>query len=273
MDVSGRIEQVSTEEAVAMTVRMAREEGVFAGTSTGCNVIAALRLAEQLGPDAIIERDGFLVHGSRFVPLLRVVEKNAEISEQNGIIGRVPDGDTVLGFRLRIAALSRVERRQLAVTVPIFGAEIDAFLKEGFGILQAARAFVRGRERQVGICISRIEFQRGVQLLNGELRFAAAVVQPSERDIRGSKLIVQLNGEFRVIESRFQPFGVVVDAVLQAARFAQGGVGQRKARIGLDGIFEFGDGAVQAGRFVVPGQVAGAFHVGFVVGWNSAGAR
>jgi cysteine synthase A len=53
-DIADQIQQVSTEEAVAMTARLAREEGLFAGTSTGGNVIAALRLAEQLGPDATI---------------------------------------------------------------------------------------------------------------------------------------------------------------------------------------------------------------------------
>jgi len=53
-DIADQIEQVSTEEAVAMAIRLAREEGLFAGTSTGGNVIAALRLAEQLGPDATI---------------------------------------------------------------------------------------------------------------------------------------------------------------------------------------------------------------------------
>jgi cysteine synthase len=53
-DIADRIEQVSTEEAEAMTMRLAREEGIFAGTSTGANVIAALRLAERLGPDATI---------------------------------------------------------------------------------------------------------------------------------------------------------------------------------------------------------------------------
>ena len=37
-----------------MAFRLAREEGIFAGTSTGCNVIAALRLAEQLGPRATV---------------------------------------------------------------------------------------------------------------------------------------------------------------------------------------------------------------------------
>ena len=53
-DIADQIEQVSTAEAKAMTVRLAREEGLFAGTSTGANVIAALRLAEQLGPGATI---------------------------------------------------------------------------------------------------------------------------------------------------------------------------------------------------------------------------
>jgi cysteine synthase A len=49
-----QVERVFTEEAVAMALRLAREEGLFAGTSTGANVIAALRLAEQLEPDATI---------------------------------------------------------------------------------------------------------------------------------------------------------------------------------------------------------------------------
>lgn len=53
-DIADQIEQVSTDEAVAMAVRLAREEGLFAGTSTGANVVAALRLAEQLGSDATI---------------------------------------------------------------------------------------------------------------------------------------------------------------------------------------------------------------------------
>lgn len=53
-NIANQIEQVSTEEAAAMAMRLAREEGLFAGTSTGGNVIAAFRLAEQLGPDATV---------------------------------------------------------------------------------------------------------------------------------------------------------------------------------------------------------------------------
>ena len=53
-EIADQIEQVSTDEATVMAFRLAREEGVFAGTSTGANVVAALRLAEQLGPDAAI---------------------------------------------------------------------------------------------------------------------------------------------------------------------------------------------------------------------------
>jgi cysteine synthase A len=40
---------VSSAEAMAMARRLAREEGIFAGTSSGANVVAALRVAERLG--------------------------------------------------------------------------------------------------------------------------------------------------------------------------------------------------------------------------------
>lgn len=52
--IADAIERVSTADALAMALRLAREEGLFGGTSTGCNVIAALRLAERLGPDAVV---------------------------------------------------------------------------------------------------------------------------------------------------------------------------------------------------------------------------
>ncbi len=48
------IERVSTSEARAMAFRLAREEAVFAGTSTGANVVAALRVATALGPGATV---------------------------------------------------------------------------------------------------------------------------------------------------------------------------------------------------------------------------
>ena len=41
---------VTDEEAVAMARRLAREEGLFCGISSGTNVTAALKLAEKLGP-------------------------------------------------------------------------------------------------------------------------------------------------------------------------------------------------------------------------------
>lgn len=43
---------VRTDDAKEMARRIAREEGLFAGTSSGANVVAALRVAERLGPDA-----------------------------------------------------------------------------------------------------------------------------------------------------------------------------------------------------------------------------
>jgi cysteine synthase len=40
--------------AFAMARRLAREEGILAGTSTGLNVVAALALAAELGPGATV---------------------------------------------------------------------------------------------------------------------------------------------------------------------------------------------------------------------------
>ena len=37
-----------------MARRLAKEEGIFAGTSTGLNVVAAIALAEELGPEATV---------------------------------------------------------------------------------------------------------------------------------------------------------------------------------------------------------------------------
>ena len=45
---------VDTEAAMAMARRLAREEALFAGTSSGANVFAAIQVAERLGPEATV---------------------------------------------------------------------------------------------------------------------------------------------------------------------------------------------------------------------------
>jgi len=45
---------VSTDDAKAVARRLAKEEGLFAGTSSGANVVAAIRLGRQLGPKATV---------------------------------------------------------------------------------------------------------------------------------------------------------------------------------------------------------------------------
>ena len=45
---------VSTADAMNMARRLAKEEGIFAGTSTGANVAAALRVAERLGKESVV---------------------------------------------------------------------------------------------------------------------------------------------------------------------------------------------------------------------------
>jgi cysteine synthase A len=48
------IVKVGSDEAMAMTRRLAAEEGLFAGTSTGANVIAALHIAEGVSEDGVV---------------------------------------------------------------------------------------------------------------------------------------------------------------------------------------------------------------------------
>ena len=48
------LEPIEDDQAVEMTRRLAVEEGIFAGISTGANVVGAHRLAERLGSDAVI---------------------------------------------------------------------------------------------------------------------------------------------------------------------------------------------------------------------------
>jgi cysteine synthase A len=53
-DKVDHVEPIGDDEALEMTMRLAQEEGVFAGISTGANVVGAHRLAQRLGPDAVI---------------------------------------------------------------------------------------------------------------------------------------------------------------------------------------------------------------------------
>jgi cysteine synthase A len=45
---------VRTDDAKEMARRIAREEALFAGISSGANVVAAIQVAERLGPDATV---------------------------------------------------------------------------------------------------------------------------------------------------------------------------------------------------------------------------
>ena len=45
---------VRTDDAKEMARRLARKEALFAGTSSGANVVAAIRVAERLGPEATV---------------------------------------------------------------------------------------------------------------------------------------------------------------------------------------------------------------------------
>jgi cysteine synthase A len=53
-DKVDHVEPIEDDAALEMTRRLAQEEGIFAGISSGANVVGAHRLAERLGPDAVI---------------------------------------------------------------------------------------------------------------------------------------------------------------------------------------------------------------------------
>jgi cysteine synthase A len=53
-DLVDEVLPVSTSEAKEMTRRLAKEEALFAGTSSGANVVAALQVAGRLGPDKMV---------------------------------------------------------------------------------------------------------------------------------------------------------------------------------------------------------------------------
>jgi cysteine synthase A len=52
--VSDEARAVDEAEARVMAKRLAKEEGVFAGTSSALNVVAALALAKELGPGKVV---------------------------------------------------------------------------------------------------------------------------------------------------------------------------------------------------------------------------
>ena len=53
-ELVNEIQTVTSEEAKEMARRLAREEAIFAGTSSGANVVAAIRVARKLGPGATV---------------------------------------------------------------------------------------------------------------------------------------------------------------------------------------------------------------------------
>jgi cysteine synthase A len=53
-ELATAIEHVTSDEAFDMSLRLAREEGLFGGASTGANVTAAIRVAKHLGAGATV---------------------------------------------------------------------------------------------------------------------------------------------------------------------------------------------------------------------------
>jgi len=52
--VAAEARAIDEQEARVMVRRLAREEGVFVGTSSGLNIVAAIELARELGPGKVV---------------------------------------------------------------------------------------------------------------------------------------------------------------------------------------------------------------------------
>ena len=58
---------IDEEEGRAMARRVAREEGIFAGTSSGLNLVGALNLARELGPGKVVATVGVRDTGLKYL--------------------------------------------------------------------------------------------------------------------------------------------------------------------------------------------------------------
>ncbi|MBM4420064.1 MAG: cysteine synthase A [Chloroflexi bacterium] len=88
LDVLDGVVQVTSDESIAMARRLAREEGIFCGISSGCNVAAAIKLAQALPK---LKRIATIVNdnGLRYLSteLLGEPEHPAEIPDRPHEIG------------------------------------------------------------------------------------------------------------------------------------------------------------------------------------------
>jgi cysteine synthase A len=75
------VNTVSDEEAHHMMRRLAREEGLLVGISSGANVSAAANVADALGPDAVVVT--FLCDaGDRYFSLEEVMARQHPVSRK-----------------------------------------------------------------------------------------------------------------------------------------------------------------------------------------------
>ena len=50
-EIIDEVHQVTSDEAFSMAIRLAKEEGIFCGISSGANMHVALKIARDVGPD------------------------------------------------------------------------------------------------------------------------------------------------------------------------------------------------------------------------------
>ena len=97
-DQVNEVMTVSTDEAKAMARRLAREEGIFGGTSSGANVVAAIWIAQRLGPKAtvatiIVDSGLEIPQYGRFPPRIHLRgHRNLRLTSMKALQGREGGG-------------------------------------------------------------------------------------------------------------------------------------------------------------------------------------
>ena len=89
-----RVETVSDEEAWAMRQRLAREEGILAGVSSGAATVAALRIARELGPGKEVATV-FADTGERYFSVAEWFDSPDPLAPpgRSALVLNAPDGD------------------------------------------------------------------------------------------------------------------------------------------------------------------------------------
>ena len=226
-DIPDEVLRVSDAEAFAMTRRLATQEGLLVGGSSGMAVVAALRVARDLPSDAVVvvllpdsgrgymakifndtwmKEHGFMTETGR-----QMVGSQAPDSEL-GVRGSVPqDSSASQGFSTRaIHAGQEPEPHTGAVITPLY--LTSTFAQDGVGILRAGYEYSRsGNPTRDALQSALASLEQGTHGLAFSSGLAAEDALLRTITSPGGSILVgndAYGGTFRLIDKILGPWGV-----------------------------------------------------------------